>query len=104
MSTGEIIWGISLVIALVVIFVIGFLLNLTDKTAKKIDKTASKIWDEGKMTASNTVHIPLFLTTTNDIVKNILSTAVEIINGVESIKYHTEGCSGCPNCILDHSK
>lgn len=104
MSTGEIIWIISLGIALVVIFVVGFLLNLTDNTAKKIDKTASKIWDEGKMTANNTVHIPLFLTTTNIVVKEILSTAVEIIGGVESIKQHTEGCPGCPNCILDHSK
>lgn len=104
MGTGEIIWVISLVIALVVIFVVGFLLNLTDKTAKKINKSAAKIWDEGKMTASNTVHIPLFLTTTNAVVKDILSTAVEIIGGVENIKKHTEGCSGCPNCILDHSK
>jgi hypothetical protein len=104
MSTGEIIWIISLVIALVVIFVVGFLLNLTDKTAKKINKTASKIWDEGKMTANNTVHIPLFLTTTNTVVKDILSTAVEIISGVESIKHHTESCPGCPSCILDHSK
>jgi len=104
MSTGEIIWIISLVIALVVIFVVGFLLNLTDKTAKEINRSAAKIWDEGKMTASNTVHIPLFLTTTNAVVKDILSTAVEIINGVESIKHHTEGCPGCPSCILDHSK
>ncbi len=104
MSTGEIIWVISLVIAVVVIFVVGFLLNLTDKTAKEINKTASSIWDQGKMTANNTVHIPLFLTTTNAVVKDILSTAVEIIGGVESIKYHTEGCPGCPSCILDHTK
>ncbi|CAN5370872.1 hypothetical protein BH23BAC2_BH23BAC2_13970 [soil metagenome] len=104
MSTGEIIWVISLVIAVVVIFVVGFLLNLTDKTAKEINKTASSIWDQGKMTANNTIHIPLFLTTTNAVVKDILSTAVEIIGGVESIKHHTEGCPGCPSCILDHSK
>lgn len=104
MSTGEIIWVISLVIAVVVIFVVGFLLNLTDKTAKEINKTASSIWDQGKMTANNTIHIPLFLTTTNAVVKDILSTAVEIIGGVESIKHHTEGCPGCPSCIFDHSK
>tara|TARA_R100000935_G_scaffold58638_1_gene96704 strand:- start:2734 stop:3048 length:315 start_codon:yes stop_codon:yes gene_type:complete len=104
MSTGEIIWIISLVIALVVIFVVGFLLKLTDKTAKEINKSAAKIWDEGKMTASNTVHIPLFLTTTNAVVKDILSTAVEIVGGVKSIKQHTEGCPGCPSCILDHYK
>lgn len=104
MSTGEIIWVISLAIAVVVIFVVGFLLNLTDKTAKEINETASRIWDQGKMTANNTVHIPLFLTTTNAVVKDILSTAVEIIGGVESIKHHTGDCPGCPNCILDHSK
>ncbi len=104
MSAAVIIWIVSLVIALVVIFVVGFLLRLTDKTAKDINKVAAKIWNEGKMTANNTVHIPLFLTTTNAVVKEILATAVEIIGGAESIKHHTEGCPGCPNCILNHSK
>lgn len=94
------IWIISLVIGLVVIGVVAFLLSRINNTAKIIDGAASQIWTEGKMVANNTIQIPLFLSTTNQVVDQIYSTAVNIVGGAEAIKKHTEGCPGCPDCIL----
>ena len=100
MNPIAIIWIISLVIGLVVIGVVAFLLSRINNTAQKIDVAASKIWTQGKMVANNTIQIPLFLSTTNQVVDQILDTAVNIVGGAEAIKDHTEGCPGCPNCIL----
>jgi hypothetical protein len=96
------IWSISLVIGLVVIGVVAFLLSLIKSTASDIDIAAGKIWTQGKLTANNTIQIPLFLSTTNRVVAKIYSTAVKIVQGTAAIKQHAEGCPGCPDCILQH--
>lgn len=104
MSTGIQLWIISLVIGIVVIGVVAFLLNLVKKTAVKIDATAANIWTQGKLTANNTIHIPLFLTKTNQVAGKILKAAVAIVGGSKAITQHIEGCPGCPHCILQSSK
>lgn len=104
MEPHLLLWIISLVIGLVVIAVVAFLLHLIKSTAKKIDGAAAKIWTQGKLTANNTIQIPIFLSTTNKVVGNIFDSAVNIIKGSESIKQHAEGCTGCPKCILQHHK
>ena len=68
-------WIVSLVIGLVVIGVVAFLLNLIKSTAKEIDIVAGKIWTQGKLTANNTIQIPIFLTTTNSVVSKIYKSA-----------------------------
>lgn len=102
MNDSTIIWGISLIIGLVVIGVVAFLLHLVRQTADQINTAAGEIWTQGKLTANNTIHIPLFLSTTNRVVSKIYDTAVEIIAGAAAIQQHAEGCPGCPHCILDH--
>ena len=104
MDAITIIWGISLIIGLVVIGVVAFLLSLIKNTAKEIDTAASQIWTQGKLTANNTIQIPLFLTTTNRVVGQIYKSAVNIIGGAAAIQQHAEGCPGCPGCILEHHK
>lgn len=103
MSTGIQLWIISLVIGIVVIGVVAFLLSLVKKTAVKIDDTAADIWTQGKLTANNTIHIPLFLTKTNQVAGKILKAAVAIVGGSKAITQHIEGCPGCPHCILQSS-
>lgn len=102
METYLTLWIISLVIGLVVIGVVAFLLHLIASTAEDIDKAASKIWTQGKLTANNTIQIPLFLPVTNKVVGKIYDTAVSIIGGSAAIKEHAEGCPGCPHCVLQH--
>lgn len=104
MDAAAIIWIISLFIGLVVIGVVAFLLNLIRRTAVEIDETAAKIWTQGKLTANNTIHIPLFLSTTNRVAGAIHGSAVNIVRGAEVIRQHAEGCPGCPQCILEPSK
>lgn len=104
MSTGVILWLISLGISLIVIGVVALLLHLVKSTAIKIDYIASEIWTHGKLTANNTIHIPLFLTKTNTVVSNIYLTALNIVNSSKSIKEHIENCPGCPRCVLQSSK
>lgn len=104
MSTSAIIWASSLLIGLVVIGVVAFLLNLIRKTAKQIDDAAAQIWTQGKLTANNTIQIPLFLSTTNQVASQILDTAGNIVKGAAAIQQHAEGCPGCPACILEHNK
>lgn len=100
--TAGTIWIISLVIGLVVIGVVAFLLNLIVKTAREIDEAASEIWTQGKLTANNTIQIPLFLSTTNQVAGEILSTAGDIVIGAKMIEEHATGCPGCPACMLEH--
>lgn len=104
MDDISIIWIVSLVIGLVVIGVVAFLLNLIKTTAAKIDTAAAAIWTEGKLTANNTIQIPLFLSTTNRVVSKIYESAGNIVKGAEAIRQHAEGCPGCPDCILQHHK
>ena len=104
MSTGIQLWILSLVIGLVVIGVVAFLLNLVKKTDLEIDETVANIWTQGKLTANNTIHIPLFLTKTNQVAGEILKSAVAIVGGSKAITQHIESCPGCPHCILEESK
>ena len=104
MGTSTTLWIISLAIGLVVIGVVAFLLHLIRKTAAEIEVVASQIWTQGKLTANNTIQIPLFLSTTNKVVGKILETAGNIVGGAAAIRQHTEGCPGCPSCILKHDK
>ena len=102
MEAYQLLWLISLVIGLVVIGVVAFLLHQIKVTAKKIDFAAGKIWTEGKLTANNTIQIPIFLSVTNRVVGQIYDKAVSILNGTSGLKSHAEGCPGCPNCVLQH--
>lgn len=104
MDAVTIIWSVSLAIGLVVIGVVALLLHLINKKAAEIDVVAADIWIQGKMTANNTIHIPLFLSTTNQVVTKIYQTAVHIVGGASMIRQHAEGCPGCPNCVLEHHK
>lgn len=104
MDAITIIWGTSLIIGLVVIGVVAFLLHLIKNTAKKIDTAAGEIWTQGKLTANNTIQIPLFLSTTNKVVGKIYQSAGNIVQGAAAIQQHAEGCPGCPACILKHHK
>jgi len=102
METYQVLWIISLAIGLVVIGVVGFLLHRIMSTAKKIDTAAGKIWTQGKLTANNTIQIPIFLQVTNKVVGTIYNHAVSILNGTDGLKTHAKGCPGCPHCVLEH--
>ncbi len=102
MASITIVWGVSLIIGVVVIGVVAILLGLIKNTAAKIDVAAGEIWTQGKLTANNTIQIPLFLSTTNRVVAKIYDSAVNIVGGAKAIQQHAEGCPGCPNCILQH--
>ena len=102
MDAITIVWGVSLIIGLVVVGVVAILLGLIKNTAAKIDVAAGEIWTQGKLTANNTIQIPLFLSTTNRVVAKIYDSAVNIVGGAKAIQQHAEGCPGCPNCILQH--
>jgi len=94
------VWGGSLLIALVVVVVVAILLRLIIRTASKIDTAAGEIWTQGKLVANNTIQIPLFLATTNQVGKEILGSAVHILQGAQKVEKHIEGCPGCPDCVL----
>lgn len=102
METYQLLWLISLIIGLVVIGVVGFLLHQIKSTAEEIDTAAGKIWTQGKLTANNTIQIPIFLSVTNRVVGKIYDRAVSILNGTSGLKAHAEGCPGCPHCVLQH--
>ena len=104
MESYQLLWLVSLLIGLVVIGVVGLLLHMIKSTAQKIDAAAGQIWTQGKLTANNTIQIPIFLSVTNKVVGKIYESAVNIINGSKLIKEHAEGCPGCPNCVLQHKK
>ncbi len=95
-----IVWGGSLLVGVVVIVVVAILLGQIGKTAKQIEGGASAIWTQGKLVANNTIHIPIFLSTTNRVAGEILGTAVKILNGAKVVETHIEGCPGCPDCLL----
>ena len=102
MEAYQILWIVSLIIGLVVIGVVGYLLHLIKSTAEKIDTAAGEIWTQGKLTANNTIQIPIFLSVTNRVVGQIYDRAVSILNGTAGLKAHAEGCPGCPHCVLQH--
>ena len=94
------VWGVSLLIGAVVIVVVALLLRLILNTALKIESAAGEIWTQGKLVANNTIHIPIFLSTTNNVAGQILGNAQEIYKGAKVVEGHIEGCPGCPACLL----
>ncbi len=104
MTTGQIIWLVSLLIALVVAGVVVFLLQKVRSTAASILGGAEAIWTHGKLVANNTIQIPIFLATTNKVAGQILGTAVEIVGAVKNVRAHAAGCPGCPLCIINSQK
>ena len=100
-QAAQFIWVASLILGLVVSLVVALLLWLIYSTAGKIDGLVSKIWDTGQRVANNTIHIPA-LAKTNAVVGQILETALRINAGAEAIAVHSDGCPGCPHCMLEH--
>ena len=94
------VWGVSLLIGAVVIVVVALLLRLILNTALKIESAAGEIWTQGKLVANNTIHIPIFLSTTNNVAGQILDNAQEIYKGAKVVESHIQGCPGCPTCLL----
>ncbi len=94
------VWSVSLLVGAVVIVVVAILLGQILKTAKQIEGGASAIWTQGKLVANNTIHIPMFLSTTNRVAGEILNTAVNVLNGSKVVEKHIDGCPGCPDCLL----
>lgn len=94
------VWGVSLAIGAVVIVVVAVLLALIRRTAQEIETGVAAIWTEGKLTANNTIQIPLFLHTTQRVSREIYANAADIAVAAESIEQHAEGCPGCPACVL----
>ncbi|MFQ5707578.1 MAG: hypothetical protein ACE5HO_09035 [bacterium] len=94
------IWWASLGIGAVVLGVVALLLTMIRNTAVKILDGASQIWTQGKLVANNTIQIPIFLSTTNRVVEQIKTEAVEILGAARAIEQHAEGCPGCPECVL----
>ena len=94
------VWWVSLGIGAVVLVVVAVLLTMIRRTALEILDGASQIWTQGKLVANNTIQIPLFLSTTNDVVEQIKSEAVAILGATNAIEQHATGCPGCPECVL----
>jgi len=100
-AAAEFVWIASLAVGLVVSGVVTLLLWLIHREAGSIDARVAKIWDVGQRVANNTIHIPT-LYKTNAVVRDILSTAVKIVDGAAVIEKHAQGCPGCPQCMLRH--
>lgn len=103
-STKLTIWWVSLGVGAVVLVVVALLLTMIRNTAVKILDAASQIWTQGKLVANNTIQIPIFLGTTNGVVEQIKTEAVEILGAAKAIEQHADGCPGCPECVLSGGK
>jgi hypothetical protein len=100
MNTEQLIWILSLVLAIVVTVVVTKLLQMIRGTAAQILDGASQIWTHGQLVANNTIQIPIFLKTTNRVAGEILATAGDIVSAANAIEQHAKGCPGCPACVL----
>ena len=83
-------WIVSLVVAVVVVFVVAILLEMIVRTARGIRDLVYAIWIGGKRIAANTVTIAL-LRETNDLAGNILGSASEIAKASSRIRQLTGG-------------
>ncbi|MCE7988160.1 MAG: hypothetical protein DYG89_43935 [Caldilinea sp. CFX5] len=99
-GTIQLLWWLSILIALVVTGVVAFLLILVRRTAAQILAGASQIWTHGKLVANDTIQIPIFLKTTNRVAGQILKVAQQIVGATAAIEQHAGGCPGCPQCVL----
>lgn len=98
------VWVICLALGALVTIVVAILLIMIRNTASKILAGVHKIWTEGKLTANNTIQIPIYLTVTNEVISKIYDTAVKIVGGAAAIEQHANNCPGCPACVLTHKK
>lgn len=98
--SGITVWILSLVVLVIVTGVVALLLERVRKTADGILGGAGQIWTHGKLVARDTVQIAVFLTTTNEVVEQILTTAKQIVGATDAIEQHAESCPGCPHCVL----
>lgn len=100
-QAAQFIWWVSLGLGLVVSGVVALLLWLIHAAAVRIDETVARIWDVGQRVANNTVHVPA-LYKTNAVAGEILAAAGSIAGASAAIETHTNGCPGCPQCMLKH--
>ena len=98
------VWWVSLGVAVVVTVVVAYLLERIRRTAGQILDGASAIWTHGQLVANDTIHIPIFLSTTNRVAGEILATAKQIVGAAAAIEQHANGCPGCPACVLEGGK
>lgn len=96
-SAIVIVWGVSLVVGVIVMVVVGFLLTRVLQTARQIDAAAAIVWAVGQRIANATVHITL-LATTNRLAGQILERAAGIDAATAAIESHASGCPSCPAC------
>ncbi len=73
-STVNLIWWVSILLAVVVTAVVAVLLAAVLRSTHRICKVASDIWTVGQTVANNTVHIAL-LDRTNHLAAGILKEA-----------------------------
>lgn len=100
-GTIQMVWWLSIIIALVVTAVVAILLTMVKRTASQILDGASAIWTHGQLVANDTIQIPIFLKETNHVAGEILDTATQIVGATDVIEKHANGCPGCPACILE---
>lgn len=98
-ETIQTMWTITLAIYGVVLVVVAALLMLILLAARRIRAGVGAIWVGGQRIANNTIHIAL-LQQTNDVVRQILASAVGVLDATGGIKTHAESCPGCPACVL----
>ncbi len=98
-GTVYIVWGISLLLALVVTGVVAYLLHQIERTARRIRRTVAGIWTTGQQIAAATIHIP-DLAVTNRMVDEIYAAGGRILEAAAAIHEHAENCPGCPQCVL----
>lgn len=96
--SGLALWWITVGLGAVVTIVVAVLLAGILSQARQIEAGAARIWDVGKMIASNTVHVP-DLTRANLFVEKILAGAPGLLESLERIREHAEHCPGCPACV-----
>ena len=93
------VWTLSLVVYALVLIVVVVLLRLILREARQIEGGASEIWNLGQKIANNTIHIAL-LDTTNHVAGQILASALGVAAATSALQSHTQGCPGCPSCVL----
>ncbi len=102
-GTVYLVWGVSLLLALVVTAVVAYLLRQIERTARRIHHTVAEIWTTGQQIAAATIHIP-DLAITNRMVDEIHAAGGRILEAAAAIHEHAESCPGCPQCVLGRAQ
>lgn len=96
---ANVLWGVSLLIAVAVLAVVVLILTIIFRTAVLIDEGAKEIWVVAKNDANSTIHLAL-LGRTNQLVADILEAGTGILHHAGRIAQHAQTCKGCPSCVL----